>query len=130
MKLYLGNVLGVVASAGLLIPWAVIRVARYRAEWAACHHRLGVLLASKGSARTTEAEANYQAARNLQQAIVDTHPDRAAYRRSLADTQHWLAVLLRDAGRSAESEQLYRQALDHRRHLAEVFHLAVAAGHD
>jgi len=30
MKLYLGNVLAVICSAGLLIPWAVIRTRRYR----------------------------------------------------------------------------------------------------
>jgi uncharacterized membrane protein YjgN (DUF898 family) len=31
-KLYLGNTLGILASAGLLIPWARVRLARYRAE--------------------------------------------------------------------------------------------------
>ena len=32
IRLYLGNVLGVLFSAGLLIPWAVIRTRRYRLE--------------------------------------------------------------------------------------------------
>ncbi len=31
-KLYLTNALGIIASAGLLIPWAVIRTLRYRAD--------------------------------------------------------------------------------------------------
>ncbi len=31
-KLYLTNALGIIASVGLLIPWAVIRTLRYRAE--------------------------------------------------------------------------------------------------
>jgi uncharacterized membrane protein YjgN (DUF898 family) len=30
MKLYFGNVIVIVCSAGLLIPWAVIRTLRYR----------------------------------------------------------------------------------------------------
>jgi uncharacterized membrane protein YjgN (DUF898 family) len=31
-KLYLTNALGIIASAGMLIPWAVVRTYRYRAE--------------------------------------------------------------------------------------------------
>jgi uncharacterized membrane protein YjgN (DUF898 family) len=31
-KLYLTNALGIIASVGLLIPWAVIRTLRYRAD--------------------------------------------------------------------------------------------------
>ena len=31
-KLYLTNALGIVASAGMLTPWAVIRILRYRAD--------------------------------------------------------------------------------------------------
>jgi len=30
MKLYFGNVIAIACSAGLLIPWAVIRTLRYR----------------------------------------------------------------------------------------------------
>src|SRR5262249_51114035 len=36
-KLYLGNVLAVIASVGLLIPWAVIRTRRYRLGCLAIH---------------------------------------------------------------------------------------------
>ena len=32
MRLYAGNIVAILASVGLLIPWAVVRVARYRIE--------------------------------------------------------------------------------------------------
>jgi uncharacterized membrane protein YjgN (DUF898 family) len=36
-RLYVGNVVAIAATAGLLIPWAVIRTLRYRLERLAMH---------------------------------------------------------------------------------------------
>ena len=56
MGLYLTNTLAIVASAGMLIPWAMIRMARYRAS------RLTLLAHGDLDAFAAEASAERGAA--------------------------------------------------------------------
>lgn len=55
-KLYVVNALGIIASLGLLIPWAVMRTLRYRTDHMRVH-RAGELTEFQGSDRTAVAAA-------------------------------------------------------------------------
>jgi uncharacterized membrane protein YjgN (DUF898 family) len=54
VRLYFGNAVGIIVSAGLLIPWAVIRTLRYRVEHTHVYHS-GPLTTFSGDHRKTVA---------------------------------------------------------------------------
>lgn len=60
IKLYFTNALGIIVSLGLLIPWAVIRTLRYRAEQMRVMHH-GTLAQFKGSEKRNVAAAGAEA---------------------------------------------------------------------
>ncbi len=60
IKLYITNALGIICSLGLLIPWAVIRTVRYRAEQMRVLHT-GSLAQFKGSERRNVTAAGAEA---------------------------------------------------------------------
>lgn len=60
IKLYITNAMGIIVSLGLLIPWAVIRTVRYRAEQMRVLHS-GQLTQFKGSEKRNVAAAGAEA---------------------------------------------------------------------
>jgi uncharacterized membrane protein YjgN (DUF898 family) len=60
VKLYITNAIGIIASLGLLIPWAVIRTLRYRVEKMRVLHT-GTLTQFRGSEKRNVAAAGAEA---------------------------------------------------------------------
>lgn len=60
IKLYISNAIGIIFSLGLLIPWAVIRTIRYRAEQMRVMHT-GSLTQFRGSEKRSVAAAGAEA---------------------------------------------------------------------
>jgi serine/threonine-protein kinase len=87
---------------------------RARAYW-----RLANLYRATG--RTTDAEAAYRTALDIQQWLTRRASDSFEYRSDLASSYNNLANLYRSTGRNNEAESAYQQALLIRRGLAGLF---------
>jgi tetratricopeptide (TPR) repeat protein len=82
----------------------------YRANLAAGHNSLGILLAHRG--RAAESETRYRRALKLYEGLAADFPQVPDYQRRLAFTLNNLGTVLEAADRLGESEQVQRRALE------------------